>query len=328
MVAEQRLAGIVSDSTPPSSATVRVRWLDPASGRELDTEAALQDIVHDGLIVVRRQGAPLPAPGQVLRLVFQTDNGPFVMHAKTARQLGTNAALVRPMTDARLHERRRWPRVALPPVELHLRHGDRDVVSARVLDLSVRGARFETDLRVASGDQLEFELRWGEKRIGGTAVVIAAVDPGTGVRLCRCRFEGLEPDHESELALLIHDLLPAASPRVARLHLNQVPTTASVLLLGEWVEGDPFEIQVRELGVSLVRFTSKRQVPSGAILRIDLTIDGAPPFVVDAEVRSVEPVSGGWQYDAKLRALSDAARRVIMANIVRFLVTQSHRELT
>lgn len=326
MVTEAHLTRSASDLAPAGAATVRVRWLDPASGRELTAEAALQDIVHEGLILVRRQGVPFPAPGQVLRLVFQTVDGPFVMHAKTARLVGPNAALVRPMTDARLHERRRWPRVSLPPVELRLRHGADDFTTGRVLDLSARGARFETGLFVTSGDRLDVELRWAEHCIAATALVIAAVDAGSGLRLCRCRFEGLEPEQESELALLIHELLPAPAPRIARLHLNTVPTTASVLLLGEWVEGEPFEIRIGELGVSLIRFTSERPIRIGSMLRIDLAIDGAPPFVADAEVLSVEPTSGGWKYDAKLRSLSDPARRAIMANIVRYLVMQRSRE--
>ncbi|MDW8254142.1 MAG: PilZ domain-containing protein [Chloroflexota bacterium] len=328
MVVEQRSASVTSlASSDQRAALVRARWQDPASGRELSAETALQDIVHEGLILVRQWGAHLPDPCHVVRLIFPTDQGPFVVHAKVVRLIGPHAALVRPMTDARLHERRRWPRVTLPPVQLRIYRQDGAAGAGRVLDLSVRGIRFETELALVSGDRCRLELTWEDRRIPAAAVVIAAVDAGTAAAIYRCRFEEISPEAEDELALLVNELLPSRPQRVARLHLNQIPATASILLLGEWVEGEPFEIRLLELGVSMVRFTSGRRLPPGTLLRIDLVVDGAPPFVVDAEVNAAEEASPEWHYEAKLRTLSDVARRAILANVVRSLLTKRSREL-
>ncbi|GIW06769.1 MAG: hypothetical protein KatS3mg060_1574 [Dehalococcoidia bacterium] len=326
MLTERRSTAGVLAEAEPRAASVLVRWLDPVNGRETDAEAALQDILHDGIILVRRSGAALPDHGSVIRLVVMTMDGPFVIHAKVARRIGPNAALVRPMTDTRLQERRRWPRVNLPPVELTIHSDGAAPVSPRVLDLSLRGARFESTVAFSSGDRLSITLRWNGHRISVTAMVIAAVDRGDGISIYRCRFESLDRAAEGELALLINDLQPGRPARVARLHLNRVPTMASLLLLGGRAEGDPFEIRLVELGATTMRFTSGRRLQRGAILQLDIAVSDAPPFVVDAEVTSVEEISGGFAYDAKLRVVSDVARSTILSSIVRFLISERSRE--
>jgi hypothetical protein len=311
----------------PRVTSVLVRWLDPASGREIDANASLQDIVHDGIVIVRRRGPALPDCGQIVRIVLLTVDGPFVIHAKVARRIGPAAALVRPLTEARLVERRRWPRVTDPPVELRVQRPEGEPVTPRVLDLSVRGVRFEARVPFWSGERLSASLRWSGHQMETTVVIAAAVDLGNGAWVCRCRFETSDPALENELALLISELLPVKPLRVARLRLNRVPASATVILLGNWVEGDAFEIHLAELGASTMRFTSSRRLKLGTLLRVELVVDQPEPVMVEAEVIAVEEGAERWSYEARFRSLPEAVRRSILSSVVQFLITQRASEI-
>ncbi|GIW09772.1 MAG: hypothetical protein KatS3mg061_0829 [Dehalococcoidia bacterium] len=311
-------------TAPGLGAPVVLRWVDPHSGRDTDCTGSLEEILPEGLIVVRRSGSnpALLDRGQVARLLVSTVDGPFVLHTRVARAHRQGAVLLRPLTDPRLQERRRAPRVPNPPVRL-LVTGAGKSWEARVLDLSVRGVRWVAPRAVAAGARLALELELNQQhRIALGAIVIATAEAPDGECICRCRFEHLSLEAENELALFVSSQLPRPPERVARLQLSRLPARAAILLLREYVEGEPFEVRLIELGVSAARFVSPRYLEVGTQLRLELAMPDTPLFAVDAEVRaSGESGPDGRVYDARLLDISEFARRTILAHVVRFLVT-------
>ncbi|MFN8535760.1 MAG: PilZ domain-containing protein [Dehalococcoidia bacterium] len=322
MVTERRQGFETEDLTEQVRAAIGVRWIDPHTGRDTEAKATIQDILPEGIVIVRLAGPALPERGQVVRLMMQTTTGPFVLHAKVFRTANQHMALVRPITDPRFHERRRAPRAPNPSIRLQ--SGGAPI--SQVLDVSAHGARFIAPTPAEVGDRLNLELELdGGQRIAVVATVVASGAGDSGEPVVRCRFDELGPDQAREIVGYVTAQFGRQPERTARLRLDRLPATAVVLVRGEWIEGDPFEVRMLELGVSLARFSSERRLSIGATVRLEITIPGTPVLTIEAEIADVGTDPGNPLYEARLPSLSEAARRAILSNVIRFLAAASIR---
>jgi hypothetical protein len=294
-------------------AAVTVRWIDPLTGIERVADGRVERISGDGIVlIVGVDPGDLPGRRRIVRLLLETSEGPFVIHAQVAEHRG-QLLVIQPVTEARFHDRRRGVRIPDPPIAAELT-GDRPA-AIQIVDISKRGVRFVSPQAIEPESRLPIVLHLdGDTVVRVVAVVIAAWrdDDDSGWR-CRCRFESV--DDEEALSAFV-DAQPIQTRRAAKIEMDHLTATAVRF------SGEQFSVQVDDLSLSGIRFETDQPVIAGDHIELHIRVNEGEPIVVSVTVNEVTngAIPGRIVCKGALDAVPERARRTILASTIRFLV--------